>query len=135
MRVCANPGCTNSLDGYRADAKSCRPPCRTAAWTARAAERPADEATVLLPTSVARTPHSRTQSAVAVTTTTVATPAPPDSDAVALATPAEEARLTDLLARHADLLVEFARSHAPWVATIRNTQPGGARHDHCRSDA
>jgi hypothetical protein len=96
------------LDGYRADANSCGPPCRTAAWRARGAERPADEATVLLPTSVARSPHSRTQSAVAVTTTTVATPAPPDSDAVPLATPAEEARIADLLARHADLLGETA---------------------------
>jgi hypothetical protein len=105
-RTCVN--CCKSLDGYRADAKSCGPPCRTAAWRARAAERAADDATVLLPTSVARSPHSRTHLAVAVTTTTVATPAPPDSDAVPLATPAEEARIADLLARHADLPGEAA---------------------------
>jgi len=105
-RTCAN--CGKSLDGYRADAKSCGPPCRTAAWRARAAETPADDATVLLPASVARSPHSRTHLALPVTTRTAATPAPPDSDAVPLATPAEEARIADLLARHDDLLREAA---------------------------
>ena len=89
-RTCANPACGNPLDGHRADAQYCGPPCRTAAWRARTAERLKENTTAALPTPAVGDAQSRSQLAVAVTTTTLATS---HSGPVPRIPPAEQAQI------------------------------------------
>jgi hypothetical protein len=93
-RTCANPACGNPLDGHRADAQYCGPPCRTAAWRARTAERLKENTTAAFPTPAVGDAQSRSQLATAVTTTTLATS---DSGPVPRVPPSEQALIAAAL--------------------------------------
>lgn len=93
QRSCAN--CGISIIGYRPQANYCCGPCRAAASRARAAhERPSPT-----PGAPARAAAETAQNRTHV---------PPGGRGYQMASPAEEARIADLLARHADLLGEGA---------------------------
>jgi hypothetical protein len=44
VRVCANPSCEVSLEGRRADSRTCSSKCRTVLWRVRAASEAASAA-------------------------------------------------------------------------------------------
>jgi hypothetical protein len=92
-RVCAN--CGVCLDSHRRDARYCDDSCRSAARHARTALRP--DASKPLPQTAPRTQARQSRAHES-----------PAADHAPLATPAEEARIADLLARHADPLGEAA---------------------------